>query len=381
MILARLFNTCLFTLIGIGISCGQSSTANKFTVKGTVKNAIPGEYIYLERAQQSLVKVDSVKLDKSGTFTMKASEDSKGSVYHLNVGNKHVSLLLIEGGETLNVITDRAVENTEGMHLASTVTGSKNMEYFQKLLPTVVSFNNRMKTANQEATEAQAKKDNAKLAQLQEEMMGKEKLMLEEIKGLLPAMGSSFVSVFVASNFLNPQVHMNEMVQVMERLESANNSAPYAKSYISTISRMKGVSIGDQAPDFSLPSPNGGTVSLSSLKGKYVLIDFWASWCGPCRAENPNVVAMYNKYKSKNFEIIGVSLDKNEKAWLDAINKDKLTWVHGSDLKGWESAVGRLYSVTAIPITYLLDKNGVVIAKNLRGAALEAKVAELVKSE
>lgn len=141
--------------------------------------------------------------------------------------------------------------------------------------------------------------------------------------------------------------------------------------------RQAAFSEGAEAPDFRLPDPNGKMVALSDLRGKVVLVDFWASWCGPCRMENPNVVKMYAKYKDKGFEILGVSLDKEKGAWLQAIQQDGLTWKHVSDLKYWQSEAARLYNVTGIPMTFLIGKDGKILAKNLRGPALENKLKEL----
>lgn len=134
---------------------------------------------------------------------------------------------------------------------------------------------------------------------------------------------------------------------------------------------------GGEAPEIALPDQNGNVIKLSSLRGKVVLIDFWASWCGPCRMENPNVVRVYKQYKDKGFEILGVSLDRDKQAWLDAIAKDGLTWKHVSDLKYWQSEAAKTYNVTGIPLTVLIDKDGKIIAKNLRGPALEAKLKQL----
>lgn len=136
--------------------------------------------------------------------------------------------------------------------------------------------------------------------------------------------------------------------------------------------------VGSLAPDIEGETPDGSILKLSSLRGKYVLIDFWASWCGPCRMENPNVVRMYAEYKDKGFEIFGVSLDDDHKAWVDAIKADELTWQHVSDLGGWESKFAGLYGVNAIPMTFLLDREGRIIAKGLRGSSLEEKLAELL---
>ena len=149
------------------------------------------------------------------------------------------------------------------------------------------------------------------------------------------------------------------------------------KSIDAQAATLRTYTAGAEAPLFAGPDPGGKEISLKSLRGKVVLLDFWASWCGPCRKENPNVVKLYDKYKEKGFEILGVSLDKTKDRWVKAIEADGLTWLHVSDLKGWQSAYGRLYGVSSIPQTVLLDKEGKIIARNLRGAALEQKLAEV----
>ncbi|MFT5997816.1 MAG: peroxiredoxin [Neolewinella sp.] len=161
-------------------------------------------------------------------------------------------------------------------------------------------------------------------------------------------------------------------------------SAQYKDKYQKVVAKvsaqaatLRSYAAGGEAPLFAGPNPEGETISLKSLRGKVVLLDFWASWCGPCRRENPNVVKLYNKYKEKGFEILGVSLDKTKDRWVKAIADDKLTWLHISDLKGWQSEYGRLYGVSSIPQTVLLDEEGKIIARNLRGAALEQKLADI----
>jgi len=156
-----------------------------------------------------------------------------------------------------------------------------------------------------------------------------------------------------------------QMKQLQEQMQKQSNPSGGA------------VQQGAQAPEISLNTPEGEILKLSDLKGKYVLVDFWASWCKPCRIENPNVVKAYNKYKDKGFEILGVSLDRDKNRWLQAIAADGLTWKHVSDLKYFQSEAALTYGVSAIPYTVLIDKEGKIIAQNLRGPSLERKLEEL----
>ncbi|HMP91660.1 MAG TPA: TlpA disulfide reductase family protein, partial [Phnomibacter sp.] len=171
---------------------------------------------------------------------------------------------------------------------------------------------------------------------------------------------------------------VTELGKFYDTLSPAVKQSFFGKKIGDIVKASKSTEIGNMAPDFTLNNPDGKPVSLSSLRGQYVLVDFWASWCGPCRQENPNVVKAYQAYKSKGFTILGVSLDKDRDPWLEAIKKDKLTWEQVSDLKFWQSPVVELYGIRGIPANVLLDKEGKIIAKNLRGADLEAKLAEVL---
>ena len=172
--------------------------------------------------------------------------------------------------------------------------------------------------------------------------------------------------------------HDNYVVYAKKYIEKYKTSDPLSTTQIAKeMSRRAAFSIGGQAPDFTMNDPEGQPQKLSDFKGSVTLIDFWASWCGPCRRENPNVVKMYEKYHEKGFDILSVSLDKDKNRWLAAIEKDSLNWTHVSDLKGWQNEAAKMYGVKSIPETILLDNEGKIIARKLRGATLEAKLKEI----
>lgn len=186
---------------------------------------------------------------------------------------------------------------------------------------------------------------------------------------------SSFV-LFAISPLLNGAADLENRYNA---LEPSAKKGSFAKMIEQTLAEANFNKIGAEALDFSQNDTLGKLVSLKSFRGKYVLIDFWASWCGPCRAENPNLVEAFKKYASKNFTVLGVSLDDNKTSWMNAIRKDRLTWTQVSDLQSWNNKVAQLYKIQSIPANYLLDPNGKIIAKDLRGAELQIKLKELLQ--
>jgi peroxiredoxin len=359
---------------------------SKFTVLGEIKN-MPEQSVYLEDLTSNgndIVIVDSTNSDKKGNFELSARALEPG-LYRLRFNDEKFILLSVDKG-TLKVSGEwDAIENYA-------VTGSAASSSLKSFLFVVREQLRDFNTISIVIDTLKTRGNDSMLTRAMEDM----KRMNFEFTRYIEQYSDTtqyLPNAIFGVQMLNPMVEKQYLDIFVQSLQKRFPQSQLAKSYAIKYNQMmaaQGMSqasttseselnIGGKAPEISLPDPNGNQVTLSSFKGKYVLLDFWASWCGPCRRENPVVVDAYNKYKDKNFTIFSISLDNDKEKWLKAIQKDGLTWTHASDLQGWESGAARKYRVEAIPANFLLDTAGNIIARNLRGEELEEKLSEILK--
>lgn len=357
----------MLTLAAIFTSCQDSGKVigegdgKVITVRVKVKNPQPELPVYFyESVTRNLL--DSFQTNDEGEFEIKIKENSP-NFYGLNIYNLQNETFII-GGKDVEVIA-------EGKQGGSFVAkGSKDNELLGKY------YKLKKKLEEQSATwqeQAYANPSPDELQSLLDEQKDYMESFVDELKTLVSDMDGS-VAAIEAVKYLDVDEQAEFLEELANDLVKKYPDSKLCKDFKESVFSMTNIAIGRQAPDFELTSLEGEKVKLSDLQGKYVLVDFWASWCGPCRRENPNVLKMYQKYAGKNFEILGVSTDQSESQWKRAIREDDLPWVHVLDT---EFDASTKYNVSSIPFTLLLDKEGMIIAKNLRGILLEKKLSEL----
>jgi thiol-disulfide isomerase/thioredoxin len=366
-------------IIGFILLFATVMQAQNFELHVEAKTVIPGRKIYLEyvNEQGKVAKVDSASPSAQRKVTFKGQVKDQGAFYLVNffdTPKPQKVLLILEGGETIDIVAD-GINNEEGKGDFTLKGDYPNVKYMLELLAISKEMEAKVRKWNQEiqVDQKQEKRIQAEFTQAQAASTAK-------IKALIPLMGSRLVALW-ATNFLPAEKEMASLVDIADRLGKARPNHPQVQQFVNNLQRLQGVNEGAMAPEINLATPAGPNLALSSLRGKYVLIDFWASWCGPCRRENPNVVKTYATYKDKGFEIFGVSLDQNREAWLKAIEADKLVWKHVSDLQYWNSAGAQAYQVNSIPQTFLVNPEGRIIAKGLRGVALDNYLAKLFETK
>ncbi len=348
------------------------TTQAQLKVSGRITGAPEGQVIHFVSEDGNTR--DSVTM-KGGAFSFSTRlKPAADDMFALFLSGRRFPMLLV--ADNSEIVLESDMNRFPVAHITK---GGQQTKWMQEYHLAMKPVFDKVVALNEEAAKISADDEAAKAAfRVKAEAFGNEVVKTGQsfIKTHPKAQASLFLLVGELQNRISPV----ELGSLYKSLDAAVRNTRLGKAMAAQMAEMtKGMTDEGLAIDFEQKDPDGKSVKLSSFRGKYVLVDFWASWCGPCRAENPNVVATYKKFKDKNFTVLGVSLDKNRRDWLEAITQDKLTWTHVSDLKGWANEAARLYGVTGIPQNFLIDPSGKVIGSNLRGEQLEQKLVEVLQ--
>jgi peroxiredoxin len=362
----------LLIIAALMFSCKTKVKEPYYVIKGKIVGADSITFILQKRVSGKFVRLDSA-VEVKGEFKIKGGSIIYPDKVYLSSKDKEESLVFYL--ENSDIIITGHIDSLEN----AKVTGSKTHDEFMAYQDLLKPFNERINKIYEDYEAATKAGDKAKVAEIEKNIaeINAERITFD--KEFIKNHPASFIAPSILSS-LSYELEADEIDTLINGLDTTVANAPKIKDLKARVVVMKTVAIGQKAPDFILNDVNDKPLPLSSKisKSKLLLIDFWASWCGPCRQENPNVVKIYKEYNKKGFDVFGVSLDENKEDWVKAIADDKLTWTQVSDLQYWNNAAAKLYAVRTIPANFLLDKTGTIIARNLRGDALKNKVKEVL---
>ncbi|MEE4176916.1 MAG: TlpA disulfide reductase family protein [Bacteroides sp.] len=364
----------LFIALIVLLAACQPSKKETYTLTGEISGVDSGWVYLVDRVSGLYQMVDSAEVTE-GRFTFSGSLEFP-TLYYLEI-NRGSSPRLAFFLENTEMQLHLDAENPSEFILA----GSPSHDIIQEFNLMVEEIDAGMEVLQQQILEAEVLEDASLAESLRAQYEGAEEQKAVQIRQFVDQHLDKTAGIYLATRNLSYDMDGEELDALVNSFDPLLAESLYYVSLRERADKLLALSVGNLAPEFSLPDPDGNMVALSDFRGKYLLVSFWASWCPYCRAENPHLVKVYEQYKDQNFEILGVSLDRNKEPWLKAIDDDGLSWTHVSDLKGWENEASTLYGVASIPSTILLDPEGKIIGRNLMEEALDEKMTELFGPE
>ena len=360
----------IIIVLTVFVALWGCSKSPGYEIQGHLDGAEAGWAYLSQQKDGKIIHVDSAEI-KNGNFTMSGTLEHP-DIYYLQVKDKRGALLLFMENNKMTVSG-----NVDSLWLAK-AEGSPYQDDYNAYQELLKPYEEQYRALYGQWQQARMTGDTAMAKKIEDEYdsLNKEQQKVDE--QFIQEHPKSLVSPYLLRSMAY-DMDGDEMEKYLDQMDTSFNSITFVQELRDWAEAKKKVAVGQRAPDFALPDTSGNTVQLSSLEGKgYILLDFWASWCSPCRQENPNLVKTYMKYHDKGFDVVGISLDQDRSAWLGAIQKDGLVWIQVSELQGWKDPTAKKYAVRSIPSNFLLDKDGIIVARNLRGDDLKKKLSELL---